>query len=160
MRSLQHILTLIIAFVILSAIGIGTAAYYKLPAGLDCPVCTEDTVLQDSITHETAITAPIAMLVALLVFGLLVQRRGWVGLIGSMGIYVIGMVFFVASALDSATREVLNGTVSLNADDLLPAMIYLMCAGLVVSILTVNAKDTLSRFQLRSATSTVKSIPS
>ncbi|MCL4875485.1 MAG: hypothetical protein KJ064_02450 [Anaerolineae bacterium] len=160
MRSQQHILTLIIAFVILSAIGIGTAAYYKLPAGLDCPSCTEDTVFQDSITHGTAITAPVVMLAAFLVFGLLVQRRGWVGLIGSLGIYVISMVFFVASALDSATRDVLDGAVSLNADDLLPAMIYLVCAGLVVSILIVNAKDSLNRFQLRSAASTVKSMPS
>jgi hypothetical protein len=70
-------------------------------------------------------------------------------LIGSLGIYVISMVFFVASALDSATRDVLDGAVSLNADDLLPAMIYLVCAGLVVSILIVNAKDSLNRAIVR-----------
>ncbi len=70
-------------------------------------------------------------------------------MIGSLGIYVISMVFFVASALDSATRDVLDGAVSLNADDLLPAMIYLVCAGLVVSILIVNAKDSLNRAIVR-----------
>lgn len=103
MRSQQHILTLIIAFVILSAIGIGTAAYYILPAGLDCPSCTEDTVLQDSISHGMA-TAPG--------MGRFDWQPGYL------------RQFFVASALDSVTRDVLRGAVSLNTDNLLLAMIY------------------------------------
>ena len=60
---------LMLAFVMLTGFGIFVATQYRIPAELDCSVCTEDTVFQDAWLHGTGVTAPVVTVLVYVTFG-------------------------------------------------------------------------------------------
>ena len=55
-----------------------------------------DTVAADSLTHGTAISPPITVLILLAVLAILTSRRGWIGTVAIIGVILLAILFLVA----------------------------------------------------------------
>ena len=91
-RPLTIVTVLLIVFAGLSTI---FAIANKLPyefGGTGDP----NTVVADSITHGTAMSPPITVLILLVILAILTLRRGWLGIVGILGAMLLAILFLVA----------------------------------------------------------------
>ncbi|MBI5930521.1 MAG: hypothetical protein HY862_14530 [Chloroflexi bacterium] len=149
MKTSRSILILMFSFVFLMVIGIVLAVHYRVPAELDCASCKPDTVSSDFFAKGTGITPPVVVVIPYLLFGLLIQKRALVGLLGNLGIFVISCVYTIASILEPALTHVYQDAFDLKASGVLPAITYTIGAGIVVVIFVLNLQNAISRLQTR-----------
>ena len=91
----RPLITIIMFLLIYSMISTVFAILNKLPyefGGTGSP----DTVAADSLTHGTAISPPITVLILLAVLAILTSRRGWIGTVAIIGVILLAILFLVA----------------------------------------------------------------
>lgn len=149
MKTGRSILILMCFFVVLMVIGIALAVHYRMPAELDCASCKPDTVSSDFFAKGTGITPPVVVVIPYLLFGLLMQKRTLIGLLGNLGIFVISCVYTIASILEPALTHVYRDAFDLKAAGVWPAIAFTTGAGIVVAIFILNLQNAISRLPSR-----------
>ena len=99
--------TVVILFLVAAALSTIFAILNKLPYEVD-GTGNPETVAVDSISHGTAISPPLSVLVIFAVLTALALRPNWLGLVGLVGNLLLAVLFLVAGLAEPILRRTLQ----------------------------------------------------
>jgi hypothetical protein len=147
--SLRGLVASSILYLASASIGTIVAIQEHLPAQA-AGIVTGNDVLKGFLGLDgTALSAPLAFLVGQLILTVLVVRRGWIGMVGVVGLTVVGFFFTVAQIAEPIMGRAFNPATF----DLAPALILMVNLISSALMLVFGIIEWRSRRQQRRAVS-------